>query len=300
MPEQTMFLPITKVDEEKHEIWGWGAIEQPDAANEIMDYASSKPHFMDWSNAAQKRSGGRSMGNLRSMHQTKVAGKLIDFRPDDKTMGFFVGAKIVDEGEWQKVKEGVYTGFSIGGSYVKRWPDGGMSGLVRYTAKPSELSIVDAPCIPGATFSLVKADGASQVPFRPGAAGAGLVWEPDEDLEKAIPVPPTPSPAHEDVITGAQGLTISISHMPMPNNPVTLSDNVNIPTTETLTQALVRTREMTDSANSLIKVLTALQADLPAMIAQAVRDELSKLLSEDVDAGGVADGDPRMIKVVRE
>jgi hypothetical protein len=295
MPDHTMFLPITKVDEERHEIWGWGALEQPDAVDEIMDYKSSKPYFEDWSSAAQKRSGGRSMGNLRAMHQTRVAGKLIDFRPDDKTMGFFVGAKIVDDGEWQKVKEGVYTGFSIGGSYVKRWPDGSRPGLTRYTAKPSELSIVDAPCIPGATFQLTKADGASEVEFHPGAAGLALTWEPDEDVTKAIPTPPTPAPASEDVITGVQGMTISISRYPLPNNPLPIKSNTDVPPTETLTQALVRSREMTDSANALAKIMQDFRDSLPDLLRQAVREELEKILSEDV-----ADAPGHMIRVVRE
>ena len=30
--------------------------------------------------------------------------------------------KVVDDAEWQKVEEGVYTGFSQGGRYLKRWP----------------------------------------------------------------------------------------------------------------------------------------------------------------------------------
>jgi hypothetical protein len=296
MPDNTMFLPITKVDEERHEIWGWGALEQPDAVDEIMDYNSSKPYFMDWSSAAQKRSGGRSLGNLRAMHQTRVAGKLIDFRPDDKTLGFFVGAKIVDDGEWQKVKEGVYTGFSIGGSYVKRWPDGTHPGLIRYTAKPSELSIVDAPCIPGATFQLTKADGVQQVEFQPGGGGLALTWEPEEELEKAIPTPPTPAPATEDVITGVQGMTIQISHMPPPSNPLQIKSNTDIPTTAELTQALVRSREMVDSANALIKVMEDFKASLPDLL----RDALDKILSEDVEGGAAAGTPGHMIKVVRE
>jgi hypothetical protein len=75
-------------------------------------------------------------------------------------------AKIVDNNEWEKVVQGVYTGFSIGGSYVKRWTDGAST---RYTAKPAEVSIVDNPCMYGATFTMVKADGAFE--YR-GFAGA--------------------------------------------------------------------------------------------------------------------------------
>jgi hypothetical protein len=162
MTEQiNMFIPITKVNEQRREVWGWAAIEEPDNSDEILDYETSKPHFLDWSNRAQKRSGGKSLGNVRSMHQNVAAGKLIELRPDDVSKGFYVGAKIIDDGEWKKVESGVYTGFSVGGSYLKRWQDFRNPGKMRYTARPTELSIVDSPCIPSATFEMLKADGMS-------------------------------------------------------------------------------------------------------------------------------------------
>jgi hypothetical protein len=55
---------------------------------------------------------------------------------------------------------GVYTGFSIGGAYVKSWKDG---EYVRFTANPVEISVVDNPCVPGAHFTAVKADGTCEV-----------------------------------------------------------------------------------------------------------------------------------------
>jgi hypothetical protein len=55
---------------------------------------------------------------------------------------------------------GVYTGFSIGGAYVKAWNDG---EYVRFTASPVEISVVDNPCVPGAHFTAVKADGTCEV-----------------------------------------------------------------------------------------------------------------------------------------
>jgi hypothetical protein len=54
----------------------------------------------------------------------------------------------------------VYTGFSIGGKYVKSWRDG---EYVRYTAEPNEGSLVDNPCMYGAHFSAIKADGTTEV-----------------------------------------------------------------------------------------------------------------------------------------
>ncbi|MFA5416885.1 MAG: XkdF-like putative serine protease domain-containing protein [Bacteroidales bacterium] len=165
--EKSIFIPIRKVDAERHEIYGWGAVEEPDAADEILDYETSKQHFQEWSGRAQKRSGGKSLGNVRSMHQPIAAGKLIEMRLDDTAKGMYVGAKIVDDEEWKKVEQGVYTGFSLGGNYAKRWADFHNPGKIRYTAIPTELSIVDAPCIPSATFEMVKAEGISKLSFNP-------------------------------------------------------------------------------------------------------------------------------------
>ena len=89
------------------------------------------------------------------MHTPIAAGKLTDIAFDDDAKRITVAAKIVDDDEWRKVQEGVYTGFSQGGRYVKRWPDAD-SGLTRYTAEPHEISLVDLPCVPDATFDVVK------------------------------------------------------------------------------------------------------------------------------------------------
>jgi hypothetical protein len=56
--------------------------------------------------------------------------------------------------------EGVYTGFSQGGAYERRWTDA--EGRTRYTAAPNEISLVDLPCLPQATFEMIKADGTSE------------------------------------------------------------------------------------------------------------------------------------------
>jgi hypothetical protein len=181
---QPLFIPIQKVNLERREVYGWGAVEERDNSDEVMDYASSKPLFMDWSNKAQKRSGGKSMGNVRAMHQPIAAGKLIDMRADDGAKGFFIGAKIIDDNEWKKVESGVYTGFSVGGSYERRWSDFSQPGVTRYTAKPTEISIVDAPCIPSATFQVIKADGLiEERQFKPGT-GNLLKLDEDGDMEK--------------------------------------------------------------------------------------------------------------------
>ena len=155
------FIPIYKVHAERREVWGYGAEEAPDKSNEIMDYAASKPHFQEWSQRIQKASGGKSLGNLRAMHKAIAAGRIIGMEPRDAEKRIWIGAHVVDEAEWRKVEQGVYTGFSVGGRYGKRWADPQDPSLTRYEAFPEELSLVDNPCMYGAEFEVIKQAGAA-------------------------------------------------------------------------------------------------------------------------------------------
>ena len=166
-----LFAQIAKVDEEKRLVFGRAAEEAVDKADEIMDYMSSKPHFQKWSAEIAADTGGKNLGNVRAMHGKVAAGALkqIDFDDVGKTID--VCAHIVDDNEWKKVLGGVYTGFSIGGSYVgdKKVEKIADKNVTRYTAKPSEISLVDRPCMSGAKFfDVQKADGTlMKVQFAP-------------------------------------------------------------------------------------------------------------------------------------
>ena len=155
------FIPLTKADEATREVWGIAAVEEPDAHREILDYELSKPNFLAWSERMSQATAGKSKGNVRAMHKGALAavGKVIHFEALDDKKAFYVGTKIVDDEAWNKVVEGVYTGFSVGGRYGKRFPDAMLKGYTRYEALPSELSLVDVPAAPDARFEMVKADG---------------------------------------------------------------------------------------------------------------------------------------------
>ncbi len=171
------FIPLTKADEARREVWGIAAVEEPDVHREILDYQLSKPNFLAWSERMSQVTNGKSKGNIRAMHKGAFAavGKVIHFEALDDKKAFFVGAKIVDDEAWAKVQEGVYTGFSVGGSYGKRFPDALLKGYTRYEALPSELSLVDVPAAPNARFELVKMDGVSETrPFSALAKGESL------------------------------------------------------------------------------------------------------------------------------
>lgn len=165
MPDQVLFARIAKVDEATRTVYGRAVQEVKDKSGETFDYASSKPFFQKWSEVSKDASGGQSVGNLRAMHGKVAAGKLTQIEFKDDECAIDIAAKVVDDAEWGKVTEGVYTGFSIGGSYIRKWDD--EDGNKRYTADPSEISLVDRGCVPTATFfSITKIDGSTvDVPF---------------------------------------------------------------------------------------------------------------------------------------
>src|SRR6266700_289726 len=116
-----LFAQLAKIDEAKREVYGVATAEMVDKEGEIFDYESSKPYFKAWSDEISKATDGKSLGNVREMHEPSAVGKLIGMDFEDKQKQISIVAKIIDEQAWQKCKEGVYTGFSIGGQYVKAW-----------------------------------------------------------------------------------------------------------------------------------------------------------------------------------
>lgn len=156
MKQFKKFIPFSKVDAVKREVYGIVTAEVVDKDGEVCDYDSTVPHYKAWNEEFAKATDGKSIGNLREMHGLSAVGKgvSVEFRDSDKEI--WMGFKVVDDTAWQKVEEGVYTGFSQGGDYVRKWKE---NGKEFYTAKPSEVSLVDNPCLGVAHFAYVKADG---------------------------------------------------------------------------------------------------------------------------------------------
>lgn len=155
------FIPITKVDVAQRLVYGLATCEKRDRAGETCHYESTVPYYKAWSGEIAKATGDKSFGNVRAMHGKVAAGKLneqIGYNDDEKQIE--ICAKIVDDAEWKKVEEGVYSGFSQGGKYVKTWKEGDINF---YTAEPYEVSLVDLPCLPESTFAVIKADGTQEM-----------------------------------------------------------------------------------------------------------------------------------------
>lgn len=134
------FVRIEKVDPEQRMVWGYASTPDLDSQGERVSIKAIEDALPDY----------MRFGNIREMHRYSAVGKTKSAEIDEK--GLHIGAKIVDEEAWVKVKEGVYSGFSIGGT-VTRKVDEEIVGLLL-----SEISLVDRPSNPGALFDVWKAD----------------------------------------------------------------------------------------------------------------------------------------------
>ena len=119
MSDLNLFIPITKVDAQQRLVYGVATAEAEDRAGEICDYNSTKPLYEKWSQEIARWTGGKSRGDLRAMHGAVAAGKVTALNFNDKKKQIEICAKVVDDAEWKKVTEGVYTGFSQGGALCK-------------------------------------------------------------------------------------------------------------------------------------------------------------------------------------
>jgi len=140
-------MPIGKVDIERRMVSGFATLDNVDKQGDIVTTESSVEAFKNF------------RGNLREMHQPSAVGKIVSFKedkyfdPNDKKFysGVYVSAYVSKGAQdaWEKVLDGTYTGFSIGGN-IKTWDDAydeKMDKSIRVIKNYElhELSLVDNP-----------------------------------------------------------------------------------------------------------------------------------------------------------
>jgi hypothetical protein len=140
-------MPIGKIDVERRMVSGFATLDNVDRQGDIVTTESSVEAFKNF------------RGNLREMHQPSAVGKIVSFKedkyfdPSDKKFysGVYVSAYVSKGAQdaWEKVLDGTYTGFSIGGN-IKTWDDAYDEKIdktirVIKTYELHELSLVDNP-----------------------------------------------------------------------------------------------------------------------------------------------------------
>jgi hypothetical protein len=159
-------MPIGKIDIERRMVSGFATLDNVDKQGDIVTTESSVEAFKNF------------RGNLREMHQPSAVGKIVSFKedkyfdPNDKKFysGVYVSAYVSKGAQdaWEKVLDGTYTGFSIGGN-IKTWDDAydeKMDKSIRVIKNYElhELSLVDNPANQFANIvSIEKVNGQNVV-----------------------------------------------------------------------------------------------------------------------------------------
>ena len=159
-------LPFAKVDKERRIVSGFASLDNVDKQGDIVTAEASMKAFSAF------------RGNIREMHQPSAVGKMVSFKqdkyfdPETKKFynGVFVSAYISKGAQdaWEKVIDGTYTGFSIGGR-MNKWDDGydeKSDSTIRIIKDYDlvELSLVDSPANQFANIlSVEKVNGVNVV-----------------------------------------------------------------------------------------------------------------------------------------
>jgi hypothetical protein len=159
--ESSMALafPISKVNREKRTVSGFASLDNIDRHGDIVKSDASKKAFETF------------RGNIREMHGPNAVGKMVDFKEDNffdpetnkKYNGIYVTAYISKGAQdaWEKVLDGTYSGFSIGGNIkdakMEKADDGSNENRrVIYDYELHELSLVDSPANQLANFMSIQ------------------------------------------------------------------------------------------------------------------------------------------------
>jgi hypothetical protein len=159
-------MPFNKVDKERRTVSGFASLDNLDKQMDIVTAEASMDAFK------------RFRGNIREMHQPSAVGKMVNFKEDKyfdpETKKFYKGVYVsayISKGAqdaWEKVLDGTYTGFSIGGR-MNKWDDAydeKSDSQIRIIKEYDlvELSLVDSPANQFANIvSVEKVDGVNVV-----------------------------------------------------------------------------------------------------------------------------------------
>lgn len=170
-------LAIQKIDAEQRIVIGFASSERLDSqgglwegepyAGDIVDARAIKgalPDFMQWANLRAMHTGPDGKSEMRAVG-TVLKAEVID--GDVEVDGqvyknpLRVVAKVLDDDTWQKVKQGVYKGFSIGGKVLRAITERiGKVIARRITAlELNEISLVDRPANLDARIFVFKGAG---------------------------------------------------------------------------------------------------------------------------------------------
>lgn len=193
-PENPMlYVPITRIDQQKWEVEGIATSEAIDSYGTIFSYAASKNAFQRWIERT---------ANVREMHTRSAVGKGVNVFFDDDNKQIAVRLRISRgaPNTWLKVEDDTLAGLSVG-AMNSVWGKVERNGKV-YPYLTSydlaELSLVDSASNPDSRgLSLCRADGLTEV-----VDTTEIVPETTQQEQQAV-IDPTPAPLPQQPVERA-------------------------------------------------------------------------------------------------
>lgn len=148
-----IFGPLVRAEEGAAERMVYGvatteaAVEDWPGESVVLTYEATQRAAEAW----------RRWGNIREMHAPRAVGVAREITARDETRDLFIGAYIADEAAWEKVRSGVYKGFSINAD-IARWEYSKETEMYRVLDYDIvEVSLVDRPHDPEAVITVFRA-----------------------------------------------------------------------------------------------------------------------------------------------
>jgi len=177
---------FSKIDVENRTVSGFATLDNIDSHGDIVEADGSRRAFE------------RFRGGIREMHTNNAVGTLVDFESlkkyveqDDKVYdGIYVSARVSKGAQdtWEKVLDGTFKGFSIGGKILEKgtryMEDGSEIGVIK-DYDLIELSLVDNPANPLATVMTVRKVGDTYI-FNDDDANKLNVFYHDESADVVL------------------------------------------------------------------------------------------------------------------
>ena len=282
-------MPIGKVDIERRMVSGFATLDNIDKQDDIVTTEASLQAFKNF------------RGNLREMHQPSAVGKIVSFKedkyfdPNSKKFysGVYVSAYVSKGAQdaWEKVLDGTYSGFSIGGN-IKSWDDAynaDMDKAIRIIKDYDlyELSLVDSPANQFASIiSVEKVNGQNVIS---GASVDAVIENVFYDSENGI-VLVSDSETAESPVSGKNMENIGFveksddekanmikflvdSAKGISTIKITKEVNKMTETTEAVLDAVVENVEITPEAQPAEVETPAIVDEVPADLAVAKSDD---------------------------
>jgi cation transport regulator ChaB len=284
-----VYCDFQKMDEEQRMVYGYATTDALDSQGEIVELDATERAVEDY----------KKWRNIREMHGPSVAGTapVIEMRKN----GLWLGAKIDDDMAWKKVKSGAYKGFSIGGkklNVLTEFHEGLKKNVTRIKDYLlTEISLVDRPANPLATFSFIKRDiDSNEVKSMDNAVAKEAVpsQEPQDLAKEVSAVMPVEAPAAIEKAVEAvpvEKAVVEIAKQEAVAEPVVAKAEVVEVVEETVSMkkseydALIKQSELVKKQDELLDMLKAqiekkFASEEPKELVQKQDKEVPKSIGE--------------------